>query len=158
MTTLSRSAVLPVACLLLPAAAAAQTAHAPQSRAATPVTELSIQDARWVPAARGVIPPGSIAHGRERDGRPQYICRASYGGGVHLGKVSPGSAGCLLATYGRVVVRDSYQVLTELYTPGAEEPARTASRRSRWGRSESVVELIRRRHTESAAAKKPVDD
>lgn len=158
MTTLSRSAVLPVACLLLPAAATAQPAHVPQNRPATAVTEVSIQDARWVPAARGVIPAGSIAHGRERDGRPQYICRANYGGGLHLGKVSPGSAGCLLAAHGRIVVRGSYQVLTELYTPGAEEPTHTASRRSRWGRSESVVELIRRRHTESAASKKPVDE
>lgn len=158
MTTLSRSAVLPVACLLLPAAATAQPAHVPPGRVAAPVTEVSIQDARWVAAARGMVPAGSIAHGRERDGRPQYICRANYGGGLHLGKVSPGSAGCLLATHGRVVVRDSYQVLTELYTPGSDEPPRSASRRSRWGRSESVVELIRRRHTESAAAKKRVDD
>jgi hypothetical protein len=106
---------------------------------------------------RAAVPAGSIAHGRERDGRPQYICRAVYDGGLHLGSVTPGSAGCLLAAHGTAVVRGSYYVLTELYTADPD-PRPASSGRSRWGRSESVVDLIRRRQAESRRSQKRIDD
>ena len=158
MPTLSRSSVLPVACLLLHTTADAQELAAPVPRPAVPVTELSITDARWVPAVHGAVPAGSVAHGRERDGRPQYICRAAYDGGLHLGKVSPGSAGCLIAVHGSAVVRGSYYVLTELSAPGEEPGQAASSRRSRWGRSETVLELIRRRREESRRPEKGVHE
>ena len=157
MPTLSRSSVLPVAFLLLRTAASAQ-GQAPVPRPSTPATELLITDARWVPAVHGAVPPGSVAHGRERDGRPQYICRARYDGGLHLGKVSPGSAGCLVAAHGTAVVRGSYFVLTELSTTDQEVRATAPGGRSRWGRSESVVDLIRRRHAESGSPQKSVHE
>ncbi len=151
MTTFQRSSVLPVACLLLRTTASAQSLPAPVARPSAPVTEVLLNDARWLPAVRGAVPPGAVAHGRERDGRPQYICRATYDGGLHLGKVSPGSAGCLLVAHGSAIVRGSYQVLTEVYAPEDARPASSA-RRSRWGRTESVVDLIRRRHSESGVS------
>jgi hypothetical protein len=156
MTIRFRSSVLRVVCLLLPTTASAQSPPVPAAARATPAAEVSVQDARWVPAAHGTIPAGAIAHGRERDGRPQYICRATVNGGLHLGKVSPGSAGCVLVMQGRAAVRDSYHVLTELYTP-QDEAVPSQGRRSRWGRSESVVDLIRRRHAESGVAKESLD-
>src|SRR5688500_12266349 len=94
MPALSRSSVLLVGCLLLRTTAGAWGPAAQVDGPATPATEQLNADARGVPAVRGAVPPGPVAHGRERDGRPQYICRATYDGGLHLGKVSPGSAGC----------------------------------------------------------------
>jgi hypothetical protein len=158
MPTLSRSSVLLVGCLLLRTTASAQGPAAPVARPATPATELLIADARWVPAVRGAVPPGSVAHGRERDGRPQYICRTTYDGGLHLGKVSPGSAGCLIAAHGSAVVRVSYHVLTELHATDQDVRTTPPGRRSRWGRSESVVDLIRRRHEESGRSQKSVHE
>ena len=158
MPGLLRSSVLPLACLLLHTTVSAQAPAAAVPRPASPASELSITDARWVPAVHGAVPAGSIAHGRERDGRPQYICRAVYDGGLHLGKVSPGSPGCLVAAHGSAIVRGSYQVLTELYAKDQDAGTVSPARRSRWGRSESVVDLIRRRHAESGRSQKGVDD
>ena len=158
MPTLSRSSVLPVACLLLHTTADAQELAAPVPRPSAPATELSIPDARWVPAVHGAVPAGSVAHGRERDGRPQYICRAAYDGGLHLGKVSPGAPGCLIGVHGSAVVRGSYQVLTELHTPEEDSSQASSSRRSRWGRSETVLDLIRRRREESRRPEKRLDE
>ena len=158
MPRLLRSSVLPLACLLMHTTVSAQAPAAAVPRPASPATELAIADARWVPAVHGAVPEGSIAHGRERDGRPQYICRAVYDGGLHLGKISPGSAGCLVAAHGTAVVRGSYYVLTELYTVDSDPRPASSDRRSRWGRSESVVDLIRRREAESGRSQKRVDD
>jgi hypothetical protein len=48
-----------------------------------------------------------VAHGRERDGGPQYICRTIFEGGVHLGKVRGGWLhGCGLL----LTVSDEYTV------------------------------------------------
>ena len=158
MPILLRSSVLSLACLLLHTTVSAQAPAAAVPRPASPATELLIADARWVPAVHGAVPAGSIAHGRERDGRPQYICRAVYDGGLHLGSVTPGSAGCLLAAHGSAIVRGSYQVLTELHATDQEASTVSPGRRSRWGRSESVQDLIRRRLAESGRPQKGVDD
>jgi hypothetical protein len=157
MTMNSRSSVLLVGCLALHGAASAQALTPSGVRAAAVPTELLVEDARWLPAIQGAIPPGSIAHGRERDGRPQYICRATHDGGLHLGKVSPGSAGCIMVVRDQAVVRGSYEVLTEVAAAGQDAVASAASRRSRWGRTESVVELIRRRRAESGGSQKRVN-
>ena len=158
MPTVARSSILPVACLLLHTTVAAQERAAPVPRPAAPMTESSITDARWVPAVHGAVPAGSVVHGRERDGRPQYICRAAYDGGLHLGKVSPGSPGCLIAAHGTSVVRGSYYVLTELYTAEEASGQVSPNRRSRWGRSETVLDLIRRRREESRRPEKRLDE
>jgi hypothetical protein len=132
-----RSSVLPVMCLLVHAPASAQVREAGAAGTPTPQTELFVEDARWVPASRGEVPAGAIAHGREPDGRPEFICRARTGSGLHLGRISQGSTGCVVVSHGRVVTQPTYQVLTELHTAGIDAPR------------ESVTELIRRRFAES---------
>jgi len=140
MTAAIRSSVLPVIWVLVHAPAGAQ-APGPDARSAPiPRTEVFVEDGRWVPAAHGVVPAGAIAHGREADGRPEYVCRARSGTGVHLGKVSQGSAGCLVVSRGRPVTLPNYQVLTEVYTHAARQPR------------ESVVDLVRRRLAETDPA------
>jgi len=159
MSALSRSSVLLMACLLLRATASAQSPAAPQADPPPPVTELLIHDARWVPAVHGAVPDGAVAHGRERDGGPQYICRTIFEGGVHLGKVSSGSPGCVIVSGDHAVVRRSYQVLTERVTPRSSDTDPGASGRpSRWGRTESVRDIMKRQWAESPRPKKPVDD
>ncbi|KAJ2830518.1 hypothetical protein FBU31_001860 [Coemansia sp. 'formosensis'] len=43
----------------------------------------------WVKASNGAIPSNAIAQGVERDGRPLYIARAFFKGGLHPGKAAP---------------------------------------------------------------------
>ncbi|KAJ1958671.1 hypothetical protein EC988_000172 [Linderina pennispora] len=43
----------------------------------------------WVAARDGAIPPRAIAGGVERDGRPLFIARAFFKGGLHPGKAAP---------------------------------------------------------------------
>ncbi|KAJ1940536.1 hypothetical protein FBU59_003782 [Linderina macrospora] len=43
----------------------------------------------WVAARDGSIPPRAIAGGVERDGRPLFIARAFFKGGMHPGKAAP---------------------------------------------------------------------
>ena len=140
-----RSSVLPVIWLLVHAPAGAQAPGPEAGSAPIPQTEVFVEDARWVPAAHGVVPAGAIAHGREPDGRPQYICRARSGSGVHLGKISQGSHGCVVVSRGRPVTLWNYQVLTEFYTHAEQQPRQPR---------ESVVDLVRRRLAESDPANK----
>jgi hypothetical protein len=132
-----RSSVLPAVWLLMHATAGAQ-APAPNAVGA-PVapTEVFVEDARWVSAVRGAVPAGAIAHGHEPDGRPEFVCRAWSGSGLHLGKVSQGGSGCTVVSRDRPVTLARYQVLT-LVAPRAEPPPR-----------ESVRDLIHRRWAES---------
>lgn len=155
MSTNARSSVLLMACLCLRATASAQTPVAPPVDPEPPVTELLIHDPRWVPAVHGAVPASAVAHGRERDGSPQYICRTYFESGTHLGKVATGSGGCVIVAGGRAVVRRSYEVLTETVTPRSTEtaPAVSDRRRNRWGRSESVLETMRRSRTGRSPAK-----
>ena len=145
MTESIRSSVLPVIWLLMHAAAGAQVPGPDTKSAPTPQTEVFIEDARWVSAAHGAVPAGAIAHGRESDGRPQYICRARSGSGVHLGRISQGSSGCLVVSKGRPVTLSNYQVLTEIVAHDSHD-----ARQPR----ESVVDLVRRRLAESDPANK----
>ena len=138
-----RSSVLPTVWLLVHATAGAQAPEPDPARAPVPQTEVFVEDARWVPASRGAVPAGAIAHGREADGRPQYICRGQSGSGVHLGKISPGSPGCVVVSRGRPVTLWSYQVLTEVYTHAERQPREPR---------ESVVDLVRRRLAETDPA------
>jgi hypothetical protein len=137
-----RSSVLPVICVLMHAPAGAQAPGVDATGTPVPQTELFVDDARWVSAAGGSVPAGAVAHGHESDGRPEYICRAQSGSGVHLGKVSQGSSGCAVVSRGRAVTLATYQVLTEVHATTDRE------------RRESVHDLIRRRWAESGTTKK----
>ena len=136
-----RSSVLPVLCLLMHAPAFAQAPGVDTTETPAPRTEVFVDDARWVSATGGAVPTGAVAHGREPDGRPQYICRAQSGSGVHLGKVSHGSSGCVVVLRARAVTLPTYQVLTEVHANTDRV------------RGESVKDLIRRRWAESGTTK-----
>jgi len=77
------------------------------------VTAMQAQQQRspWSGATRGAIPDGAIAYGREADGREQFACRGLYGGGMHLGKIASGFAGCNIGYGGREVTLPDYEVL-----------------------------------------------
>jgi len=117
-----RSSVLPVAFVLLHAAANAQAPRPDTRRPPAVRTEVVVEGARWAQAVRGAVPAGSIAHGREPDGRPQYICRALSGRGLHLGKLTEGSSGCTIVDQGRPTLVGSYQVLVETIESAARKP------------------------------------
>jgi hypothetical protein len=64
---------------------------------------------RWVPAANGVIPRGAVQGGVEANGQPLFVCRASYNGGVHVGKVV--GPNCNIGWGGAEVTLPQYEVL-----------------------------------------------
>lgn len=154
MSTLLRSSVLLMACLFLRATASAQSPAALSEDPPPPVTELLIHDGRWIPAVHGAVPDGAIAHGRERDGGPQYICRTIFEGGVHLGKVSSEAPGCVIVMGDRAVVRRSYEVLTERVGPRSSDTDPRGVTPNLWGRTESVLDTIKRKRAERRAAGK----
>ncbi|KAJ1655313.1 hypothetical protein IWQ61_004915 [Dispira simplex] len=65
----------------------------------------------WVPASNGSIPPNAVQGGRERDGKPLYIARQFYKGGLHPGKAAPHLDGCYIAYNGKEVQVKDYEVL-----------------------------------------------
>ncbi|KAJ1807380.1 hypothetical protein LPJ56_004927 [Coemansia sp. RSA 2599] len=71
------------------------------------------QQLEWVRATNGDIPATGIAEGVERDGRPLFIARAFYKGGLHPGKAAPHLAdgGFELSWGGRVLRLNEYFVL-----------------------------------------------
>ncbi|HEY6509830.1 MAG TPA: DM9 repeat-containing protein [Vicinamibacterales bacterium] len=136
-----RSSILPVAFSLLHATASAQSLRPDAGRPPVVKTEAFVADQRWAHAVRGAVPPGAVAHGREPDGRLQYVCRATAANGLHLGKVTEGTTGCAVVAQGRPATIGSYQVLVEAVA--------RADRGAREDRRESVIDLIRRRQAES---------
>ncbi|BBL76446.1 DM9 repeat-containing protein [Methylomagnum ishizawai] len=70
---------------------------------------------RWVAASGGTVPEGAVKAGAEAaPGRqPLYVCRASYQGGLHPGKLRSDFKGCNLGWGGKEVVVPDYEVLTE---------------------------------------------
>jgi hypothetical protein len=67
--------------------------------------------ATWVYASGGHIPDGAIQHGHEADGKPLYVARAHYSGGLHPGKVR-GEFGAANIPYGGAEVKVyEYEVL-----------------------------------------------
>ncbi|KAJ2075778.1 hypothetical protein IW146_000446 [Coemansia sp. RSA 922] len=67
----------------------------------------------WVKSSNGMIPSNAIAQGVERDGRPLYIARAFFKGGLHPGKAAPHLANGGFATgyAGHTVELNEYFVL-----------------------------------------------
>ncbi len=66
--------------------------------------------AEWMAASGGSVRPGAVAGGRESDGKNLYICRGSYGGGVHPGKIV--GHNCNIGWGGKEILLPSYEVLT----------------------------------------------
>ncbi|KAK9765437.1 hypothetical protein K7432_006252 [Basidiobolus ranarum] len=68
-------------------------------------------DLHWIPAAGGEIPESAIQGGRENDGKPLYIARTNYRGGVHLGKTAPHLKGIAIGYDGKEISLPTYEVL-----------------------------------------------
>ncbi|KAJ1905014.1 hypothetical protein IWQ60_012357 [Tieghemiomyces parasiticus] len=66
---------------------------------------------QWVPASNGTIPPNAVQGGREGDGKPLYIARAFYKGGLQPGKAAPHLDGAYIAYDGKEVQLKEYFVL-----------------------------------------------
>ncbi|KAL2916007.1 hypothetical protein HK105_204431 [Polyrhizophydium stewartii] len=66
----------------------------------------------WVPCNGNAIPPNAIQAGREADGKPLFVARASINGGVHIGKACQAwRTGANISFGGREVAMVGYEVL-----------------------------------------------
>lgn len=67
----------------------------------------------WVAASGGTVPAGAIAGGREAapGNEVLYLCRASFNGGVHPGKLRAAFKGCNIGWGGKETVVPDYEVL-----------------------------------------------
>jgi hypothetical protein len=75
------------------------------------VAAAEAQQRGWVDASNGYLPPNAVQGGHEGNGQPLYICRASYGGGVHIGKFRADWRGCNIPFGGKEITLDRYQVM-----------------------------------------------
>jgi len=68
----------------------------------------------WTAASAGGIPEGAVPAGREAPPKSEtlFACRAAISGGLHLGKVRTGFAGCKIGWGGSEQTVPNYQVLT----------------------------------------------
>lgn len=66
---------------------------------------------RWERSTRGSVPEGAWICGWEADGQPLYIARCRYEGGMQIGKLGAGSAGCRIGYGGREVILENCDVL-----------------------------------------------
>jgi hypothetical protein len=66
----------------------------------------------WESASNGAVPPNSFPASIDTDQYPLYPCRASYYGGLQVGKLKQG-AGCYIGYGGREVLLKDYEVLQE---------------------------------------------
>ncbi len=64
----------------------------------------------WVSASNGQMPNGAVLGGQE-PGRSLYVCRASYQGGVHPGKIV--GSNCNIGYGGQEILLPNYEVLVQ---------------------------------------------
>ena len=64
-----------------------------------------------VSASGGSVPQDAISGGTDDDGTGLYLCSASYGSGVHPGKLKPDLKGCLVPYGGAEHLVSNYNVL-----------------------------------------------
>ncbi|ORX69528.1 hypothetical protein DL89DRAFT_205938, partial [Linderina pennispora] len=67
----------------------------------------------WVSCSNGHIPPNAVQGGIERDGKPLFVARAMYKGGLHPGKAAPHleDGGCNIGWGHKEITVSDYQVL-----------------------------------------------
>jgi hypothetical protein len=68
---------------------------------------------QWVTAANGILPVGAVSYGNDAQGRPEYVCRGSLGGGTLPGRIGAGVRGCSVGYRGREIILPNYQVLAQ---------------------------------------------
>jgi len=81
---------------------------------------------RWTGAAEGEIATGAMESGRDTDGRPQFVCRASFNGGVYPGRIGQGMKGCSIGYGRREAILAAYEVLVQPGSGGSATPAASA--------------------------------
>lgn len=74
--------------------------------------EVLMEEGIWIAASGGQIPDGAIVCGREANGEPVFVARASIGGGVHPGKVRFAFGAAFIGLGGSETAVQDYQVLT----------------------------------------------
>ncbi|KAK9760576.1 hypothetical protein K7432_015265 [Basidiobolus ranarum] len=65
----------------------------------------------WVYASGGSIPPNAVQGGVETDGKPLFIARQFYQGGLHIGKAAPHLKGIAIGFGGKEISLKDYYVL-----------------------------------------------
>ncbi len=66
----------------------------------------------WETASGGEVPDFAVVAGRDPNGRPLFVCRAQYRGGLQLGKVRRAFRGCNIIYGGKEFPVYWYSVLT----------------------------------------------
>ncbi|KAI8321703.1 hypothetical protein GQ54DRAFT_250272, partial [Martensiomyces pterosporus] len=68
---------------------------------------------QWISASNGHIPPNAVQGGIEKDGKPLFVARTMYKGGLHPGKAAPHleDGGCNIGWGHKEVAVSEYQVL-----------------------------------------------
>ncbi|KAK9695892.1 hypothetical protein K7432_012746 [Basidiobolus ranarum] len=66
---------------------------------------------QWVYAKDGQIPPNAVQGGVEADGKPLYIGRQKYEGGLQIGKVAEHVKGLSISYANKEVILPDYYVL-----------------------------------------------
>jgi hypothetical protein len=67
----------------------------------------------WKKASGGSIPSGAKSNGKEADGTPLWVARASHAGGIHPGKVRPAFGAANIPYGGKEIKVTDYEVLME---------------------------------------------
>jgi hypothetical protein len=71
----------------------------------------------WVESSSGAPLPTNAVAGGEENGHPLYVCRGSYNGGIHPGKIVAGN--CNIGFGGQEIVLQQYRVLVTENHPHA---------------------------------------
>ncbi len=112
-------------------------------------------DLHWAAASRGVIPKGSLAVGKDANGKPLYACRARLANGADVpGMIREPLIGCSVVHGGLQWSIAAYQVLRDdgpkliAWAPGASVPPRA----HRVGRDAdgSALFLCRAKHVDGS--------
>ncbi|KAJ3658323.1 hypothetical protein Zmor_010068 [Zophobas morio] len=72
---------------------------------------LCLNHFKWVPSEGGVVLPGAVQAGRNKDGIPLYVGRVFHEGTSIVGMINPKTLVCYFPYQGKQLVAQSYQAL-----------------------------------------------
>jgi len=78
--------------------------------------EVLVEPGIWIAGSNGQIPDGAVVCGREANGEPLFVARASLNGGVHPGKIRFAFGAAFIGFGGKEVPVANYEVLTSPVT------------------------------------------
>jgi hypothetical protein len=73
--------------------------------------EVLMEAGNWIAGSGGQIPDGAVVCGREANGDPLFVARASLNGGLHPGKIRFAFGNALIGFGGKEVPVANYEVL-----------------------------------------------